>query len=122
MLVITAGRTGPNRSVRFGGDLSLDGRGRRDVAALATSVRGIQVVIGGPEKATRESCELLAAGHAVDDRLATLDVGNWSGRTPEDIDPADLRSWFSDPSARPHRGEAIVEFVERVHRWRVDAD
>ncbi|WAC54808.1 histidine phosphatase family protein [Gordonia sp. SL306] len=122
MLVITAGRTGPNRSVRFGGDLSLDERGRSDVTALAASARADDVVIGGPERATRESCELLAAAHAVDRRLATLDVCDWSGLTPEEIDPADLRAWFTDPSARPHGGEAITEFVERIHRWRSDAD
>lgn len=122
MLIVTAGRTGPNRSVRFGGDLSLDERGRRDMASLAASARDVGVVISGPERATRESSELLGAVHSVDDRLATLDVGDWSGRIPEEIDPDDLRAWFTDPSARPHGGEAIVEFVERIHRWRSAVD
>ncbi|MGW9264175.1 histidine phosphatase family protein [Gordonia terrae] len=119
MQIITAGRTGPNRSVRFGGDPVLDERGRRDVLRLAaTSARTIDSC--GPEIATRETAELLGASDAlVDDALRTLDVGTWAGRTPEEIDPADLGAWFADPGARPHGGESVEDFVGRVHAWRV---
>ncbi|MDL9945949.1 histidine phosphatase family protein [Gordonia sp. ABSL11-1] len=122
MLVITAGRTGPNRSVRFGGDLSLDDRGRRDVLTLRTDlVLGpSDTVVCGPERAARETCELLVGGQdAVDDRLRTLDVGAWDGRVPEEVPPDELGLWFGDPAARPHGGETITEFVDRIDRWRV---
>ncbi|MYR06178.1 histidine phosphatase family protein [Gordonia sp. SID5947] len=124
MFVITAGRTGPNRSLRFGGDLSLDERGHRDMSALAAAAvdpAGV-VVICGPERATRESCALLAADHVVDARLASPDFGAWSGLAPEEIEPEQLRAWFTDPSACPHGGESIASFVERIHRWRADAE
>lgn len=118
MQIITAGRTGPNRSVRFGGDPVLDERGRRDVLRLAAASTP-PVHCCGPEIATRETAELLGASDAlVDDALRTLDVGAWAGRTPEEIDPVELGAWFADPGARPHGGESLVDFVGRVHLWR----
>ena len=50
MLIITAGRTGPNRALRFGGDPSLDDAGRRSVMALALP-DDVGVVAVGPERA-----------------------------------------------------------------------
>ena len=41
MQIITAGRTGPNRSVRFGGDPVLDERGRRIWDELLTTALGV---------------------------------------------------------------------------------
>lgn len=117
MQIITAGRTGPNRSVRFGGDASLDDRGRRDVEALAASLVG-PVSFCGPEPATLESARLLGGRVEVDDALRTLDVGNWAGSAPEDIDPRELAAFFTDPAARPHGGESVEAFVRRVHDWR----
>ncbi|GAA3687375.1 histidine phosphatase family protein [Gordonia hankookensis] len=124
MLVITAGRTGPNRSVRFGGDLSLDDGGRRTVSALAATIADdIPTAIGvpcGPEVAPRESCEILGVGAAVEVRLRTVDFGVWSGLTPEDVPPAELAAWFTDLGACPHGGETVVDFVARIHQWRAE--
>ena len=117
MQIITAGRTGPNRSVRFGGDASLDDRGRRDIEALSASVAG-PVTACGPETAALESALLLGGRPAVDDALRTLDVGSWAGLAPEEIDPSELAAFFTDPSARPHGGETVEEFVRRIHAWR----
>lgn len=122
MLVITAGRTGPNKSVRFGGDASLDERGRRDVAALRTVVAGTgrQTRVGvaaGPERVVAESCAVLQVSPATSPDLRSLDVGTWAGRTPADIDPDELSAWFTDPGAHPHGGESVTRFVERIRRW-----
>ncbi|AZG44868.1 histidine phosphatase family protein [Gordonia insulae] len=120
MHIVTAGRTGPNRSVRFGGDLSLDDAGRRTVSALAATLVDVPTrgaVPCGPEAAARESCDLLGRAFTVDPRLRTLDVGAWSGRTPEDLAPDELAVWFTDPTACPHGGETIADFVARIHRW-----
>ncbi|MCZ4535447.1 histidine phosphatase family protein [Gordonia terrae] len=119
MQIITAGRTGPNRSVRFGGDPDLDPRGRRDVLVLSASLTR-PIDICGPEAATRATAEILGAtgGLIVDDALRTLDVGAWSGLSPEEIDSVDLGGWFTDPEARPHGGESVAQFVDRVHAWR----
>ncbi|WP_439033041.1 histidine phosphatase family protein [Gordonia terrae] len=120
MQIVTAGRTGPNRSVRFGGDPCLDERGRASVQRLAASMTR-PVDTCGPEASTRETAELLGVppDHVVDDALRTLDVGTWAGRTPEDIDPVELGAWFADPGARPHGGESVEDFVGRVHAWRM---
>lgn len=114
--IITAGRTGPNRSVRFGGDLSVDERGRRDISRLASTLSP-STTLCGPDAASRESASLLGE-FDVDDGLTTLDVGSWAGRSPEAIDLAELGEWFGDPSSSPHGGESVVEFVGRIHRWR----
>ncbi|MCK8613742.1 histidine phosphatase family protein [Gordonia sp. C13] len=114
MQIITAGRTGPNRSVRFGGDAPLDDRGRRDIEALAASVVGA-LTFCGPEPATLESVRLLGGRPEIDEELRTLDVGTWAGSAPEEIDPRELAVFFTDPAARPHGGESVEEFVMRVH-------
>ncbi|MFW0784316.1 histidine phosphatase family protein [Gordonia sp. CPCC 206044] len=121
MVVITAGRTGPNRSLRFGGDPSLDDGGRRGVARLRderATPESAHSAVAGPEAAVRESCAVLGVDVVIDDELRSLDVGRWSGLGPEQIDPAELGRWFADPHACPHGGESIAVFVDRVHRWR----
>lgn len=140
MLVIVAGRTAPNRAVCFGGEhRDLDARGRRDVRALAAEVSGalapgplvsgplvsgeaapgetVPAVRSGPEDSVWQSAELLVAAPAAittDPGLASLDVGSWRGRTPEEIPGAELGAWFADPAVRPHGGESIAGFVARI--------
>ncbi|MGC4934543.1 histidine phosphatase family protein [Gordonia sp. DT30] len=116
LLVVTAGRTGPNKALRFGGDASLDEAGRRRVAALAIEV-GARPIVAGPEAATRQSAELLGPDVRVDDSLRTLDVGRWAGHAPDEVDPDDLAVWFGDPASCPHGGESIAAFVERITLW-----
>lgn len=106
--------------MRFGGEhSSLDERGRSDVAALVLSVTAASVpatgpVLIGPELSVRHSAEILGVTGPVDQGLASLNVGAWSGRTPEDIDPAELGEWFTDPSSSPHGGESVAAFITRI--------
>lgn len=120
MLIITAGRTGPNPALRFGGDASLDDAGRRSVMALALPDH-VGMVAVGPERAATETAALVGsgrvAGRVVDD-LRTLDVGAWTGRLPEEIPPPELGAWFADPASHPHGGESISDFVARIQAWR----
>ncbi|GAB10558.1 hypothetical protein GOARA_060_00090 [Gordonia araii NBRC 100433] len=113
--LVVAGRTGPNHLVRFGETATpLDDHGRRDISALG-QVSG--PVVCGPELATRESASLLSAAVTVDDDLATLDVGRWTGLLPEQIPGAELAAWFADPRECPHGGETVAEFVARIKTW-----
>ncbi|MFT3663127.1 MAG: histidine phosphatase family protein [Gordonia sp. (in: high G+C Gram-positive bacteria)] len=116
MLLIVAGRTAPNRSVRFGGEHDvLDARGIASIEALHIEPPpGRSVVRVGPERSVRQSAELLGHGSDVDPALATLDVGSWRGRTPEQIPGPDLGAWFTDPDAVPHGGESVRAFVTRI--------
>ncbi|MFM9377806.1 histidine phosphatase family protein [Gordonia sp. VNK21] len=112
-LLIVAGRTAPNRAVRFGGEHDgLDERGRADVTALADVVTG--ALIAGPETSVRESAALLGWSGEPVQTLASLDVGRWRGRRPEDLTPAQLQPFFTDPHAVPHGGESVHAFVERI--------
>lgn len=110
--------------MRFGGDLSLDERGVRDVRAIAASSTWGDVVCG-PERAVVGTAELLVGarpdGIAVDVGLRSLDVGCWHGLAPEQLDPTALRAFFTDPGSRPHGGESVAHFVERIHHWRAAA-
>lgn len=115
--LIVAGRTGPNHLVRFGETgAPLDERGRADVSALAEQSGPVSCgpVICGPERAARETASLLSLTVLVDARLASLDVGAWTGLLPEQVSGTELGAWFGDPSARPHGGESIVAFVGRI--------
>lgn len=160
MLLIVAGRTAPNRAVRFGGEHdALDDRGRRAVAALAAEAASSGALpsgslpsgwCSGPEVSVRQSAELLLAhwsggrrpsassspgrpsvpersgwagtgdgaplAFVSDPGLASLDVGSWRGRAPEEIPGAELGAWFADPAARPHGGESVAGFVGRIRR------
>ncbi|MET9199711.1 histidine phosphatase family protein [Gordonia sp. NPDC003585] len=121
MQIITAGRTGPNRDLRFGGDLSLDDAGRRTVNDLRRTVSDMGRTVSGPETVALETSALLSGQFDVDDALRTMDFGEWAGKLPEEIDPSALGLWFSTPDACPHGGETVADFVARIHDWRASA-
>ena len=111
--------------MRFGEtDVPLDERGRVDVASMSIEPDSMAagLTFSGPERATRESAAVLSSAVIVDAGLASLDVGKWKGLLPEQISAADLAAWFGDPSANPHGGETLVDFVDRIKTWASDAD
>ncbi|MFD0927268.1 histidine phosphatase family protein [Williamsia deligens] len=112
MTLVAAGRTGPNRDLRFGGEGSpLDSRGRRDVTALDCRFAD---AVAGPERSVVETAATLAERVVVVDSLRSIDLGSWTGRRPEEIDISDLGAWFADPRATPHGGESVVDFLGRI--------
>lgn len=116
MLIIVAGRTAPNRAVRFGAESGpLDGRGRSGILALAASLtRATGPVFAGPERSAVESAALLSDLVTPVPGFSSLDVGRWRGLAPEEIPPAELGSWFGDPASAPHGGESVTDFVARI--------
>ncbi|EGD56591.1 histidine phosphatase family protein [Gordonia neofelifaecis] len=113
---MVAARTAPNRSVRFGGEHDgLDDRGRRDAAELASAIgAGHRRAVVGPETSVIETARSARVSYTVDSGLASLDVGQWCGRSPEQIDPDDLGRWFTDPAWTGHGGESVDAFVARI--------
>ncbi|VXB64540.1 Phosphoglycerate mutase [Burkholderia sp. 8Y] len=54
----------------------------------------------------------------IDARLAELYFGAWEGRAWNDIDRALIDAWAADVEhARPHGGESLAQFSERVTGW-----
>ncbi len=54
----------------------------------------------------------------MDARLAELDFGAWEGRAWDDIDRARIDAWADDiEHARPHGGESLAQFADRVLTW-----
>ncbi len=124
--IITAGRTGPNKLLCFGGgDQHLDDHGRTDMQRLLGAPI-TDVVRCGPETYVRESALILAGGIAervvVDDGLESLRVGSWDGLLPEEVDRDQLRQFFTDVTSAPHGGESVAAFVERIAEWRNGID
>ncbi|GAA4673938.1 hypothetical protein GCM10023197_31750 [Gordonia humi] len=67
----------------------------------------------GPELSVVSTAAALGVAVEPDPSLASLDIGRWRGRAPEDV-AADLPVWFADPDACPHGGESIRAFVARI--------
>ncbi|GAC80684.1 histidine phosphatase family protein [Gordonia malaquae] len=113
LTVIVAGRTAPNRAVRFGGEHDpLDDRGRCDIERLDVAVP--TTVRVGPEASVRETARMLGIDVEPDRSLATVDIARWSGLEPTNVPTDELEAWFTDPDSRPHGGETITEFVSRI--------
>ncbi len=120
LVIITAGRTAPNKLVRFGSAASpLDERGRRDVEQIALPDAPVRC---GPEVAAIETARLLGAEPAIDAALSGLDVGSWDGLRPDEVATDQLGQWFTDPTATAHGGESVEAFVARIWRWRDTTD
>lgn len=93
--------------------------GARQIAELGP-LRADRVVCG-PELRCRQTVELagpagLWAAEPVP-ALAELDAGAWRGRALDDLDPAELACWLSDPDAAPHGGESVAALITRVRGW-----
>lgn len=98
---------------RFPVDEALSEIGRRQTGCPVTAERAF----AGPELRTRETAELLGLQALVEPRLADLDCGQWRGEELQNIPPAGLRDWLTEPTAAPHGGESVVELVGRVAGW-----
>ena len=110
--------TSATRTLAFPADEPLDKRGRAAAAALAAAVPARFDVICSPALRCRETAA--AAGlkpGAPDPLLAECDFGDWAGRTLEEVPAADAAAWMADPDARPHGGESLTAFAQRVATW-----
>lgn len=131
-LLLTHGATPTSRAASFPGSRGpadgpghrspddLDEAGRQDAVELAGRLRRVDTVHCSPTARCRDTAAL-AVPHGptarVDPGLAGPDLGRWAGRTLAEVacdDPAGLQAWTTDPAARPHGGESLVELVTRV--------
>lgn len=88
--------------------------------AAAGSVRRIETAYAGPELRCAQTAAALGLDAAAEPALADLDLGDWRGRTLDELAadrPADVSAWLADPDATPHGGESLSHLLERVDRW-----
>jgi broad specificity phosphatase PhoE len=113
--------TGATRSFAFPGDESIDARGRADAARLTDALPTHREVLSSPARRCRETAQAAGLGTpTVDAAIAECDFGSWIGRSLHDVheaDPVAAGSWMTDPDARPHGGESLTVFSERVGTW-----
>jgi len=103
---------------RFPADEALNALGRRQLDGL--DVGGADTVLCGPETRARETAEALGLSALVDARLADLDCGQWRGSGLDEVQPAQLTRWLTEPESCPPGGESVVELIARVRDWLAD--
>ncbi|MEU0341156.1 histidine phosphatase family protein [Streptomyces bobili] len=112
------------RDVRFG-DVHLDERALRRARAVAATVAAALPEGASCRTAPSERCRRTAQAlgwdaPVVEPSLRDLDLGDWRGRTLDEVassDSAGLAAWMTDPAAAPHGGESVAEACGRVAAW-----
>ena len=111
----------------FANDEGVEPRG----AAAAVSASGAAQIgrvtraVCSPAPAAVDTAAALGLSATSDQGLADWHLGDWRGRTLDDVAtaaPAAVAAWFGDPDAAPHGGETLTALVARVAKWLVGRD
>ncbi|MFB8757556.1 histidine phosphatase family protein [Streptomyces nigra] len=120
-LTLLRAATPTERDVRFGGDMPLDERALGQVRGIAGSLPSSGTCLTGPSQRCRQTAQALAGDAvAVEPALRDMDMGDWQGRSPDEVaadDGTGLTSWMSDPEAAPHGGESVAQLCHRISAW-----
>jgi broad specificity phosphatase PhoE len=116
------GSTVATRKTAFPLDEPLESHAFEAAAGLAARLQlpAGRAVLSGPAQRCRQTAELLGPAVLVDDDLADWNLGAWAGRTLDELAaqaPNDVRTWITDPTARPHGGEPLTGLIDRVGQW-----
>lgn len=125
VLLVRHGQTALTASTLVGWTpgVGLDERGRAQATALAERIRSVALgtIVSSPLERCRETAQMVFAGRdpaptfELDERLADVRYGDWTGRTFKDLrrDPA-WKALHADRSGfRFPNGEALHEMVAR---------
>jgi broad specificity phosphatase PhoE len=121
LLLVRHAATAATRAAEFPADEPLDARGRAAAARLAAALPTRREALSSPALRCRQTAQ--AAGldaPAIEPALLECDFGAWAGRSLADVhaaEPEAARAWMADPDARPHGGESLAVFVDRVGGW-----
>jgi len=115
LTLVSHGATAALRAARFPLDEPLEARALD--AARASNLRPPDHALSDSSARCRQTAAALGLDAAVDDRLTDLDTGRWRGLGLDEVDPAELAVWTTDPAAAPHGGETVLALVERVRGW-----
>lgn len=118
IVLIRHGETDWNASSRLQGqtDIGLSERGRRQAEAIAPLVRDLEPnhAIVSDLTRTRDTAAILALrGWVVEPRWREAKLGDWEGRTKEEIGIANYKAWH-DGQADPPGGESRIDLRQRI--------
>lgn len=119
LTLVSHGMTEAMAAGRFPADEPLDALGGRQVAELAATRTGVDagMLCCAPELRAGQTAQALGGRATTEPALADLDCGRWRGKSLQDVDPAGLSIWLTDPTAAPHGGESIATLCDRVRSW-----
>jgi broad specificity phosphatase PhoE len=115
LILVTHAATAATRRAAFPLDEPIE-----RLAIEPLSIRADAEIRRGPELRCAQTCAAAGLDAAPDAGLREWDLGNWAGRTLDEIaqgDPAGATTWLTDPAAAPHGGESLAELLERVADW-----
>jgi broad specificity phosphatase PhoE len=116
LTLVSHAMTDATAAARFSADEPLNDSGCRQ-AAVGFEIKSGTRQLTAPERRARQTAQLLGLRPVTEPRLADLDCGRWRGSALDDVAPADLDVWLTDPLQAPHGGESIVDLVGRVAAW-----
>jgi broad specificity phosphatase PhoE len=120
LLLVRHGPTRASDAAAFPLDEPLTERGAQLAAALHGALPD-HVALCSPALRCRQTAT--AAGlqqPTIEPAIAECDFGSWAGRTLAEIhasDPEVATCWMTDPAARPHGGESLLDVLARVGSW-----
>jgi broad specificity phosphatase PhoE len=120
LLLVRHARTIATRSRAFPADEPLDDAAVGLAARLLTGLPRISEAVCSPAVRARQTARAAGLSPRIDERLAECDFGSWAGRSLAEVhgeDPMAVQRWMTDPDARPHGGETLAEFSDRVAGW-----
>lgn len=120
LTLLTHAPTAATALAAFPADDPLDDRGRGWSRDAAPRLPRAARVVCAPDRACRETGEILGLGPDTDDGLREWDPGRWSGRTLDAVaaeQPDEIGLWLADPGAAPHGGESLTALLARVRDW-----
>ncbi|HVI90275.1 MAG TPA: histidine phosphatase family protein [Dongiaceae bacterium] len=118
--LISSGATAEIRNATFGGDAPLAPAEHARAASLTRQLPGDDIVLCGPDSASRQTAEALALAAIPEPSWREIDYGDWSGKSLKAVQeemPETLGAWLSDPTCAPPGGESIAAFTRRIGNW-----
>ena len=101
-------------------DEPLDVRGMEKAAAAGASLGRFDRAWCAPSRRTVETATALRLKAKVEPDLRDCDFGRWAGRSLDEVEAAEpeaVEAWTTDPAAKPHGGESVVDLLARVGDW-----
>jgi len=120
LTLICHARTVAQKHARFGLDKPLDADWLAQRRSVGDDYRHVRHLLCAPELRARQTAALFGLEPEVTEALADCDLGNWRGRSIDELfkdEPRAVQAWLDDPEAAPHGGESVAALCRRVGDW-----